>query len=253
MRYWFPLGVRIQWKTPEVGALLALSHEVWRLIEVNPIPEDQWTDDERAQREKWSVGDWEPQMIVVRPVGVTGEDPRARDHDKHYRLRKQNYRWDVYPDEHYPVCAQCHEPLPCREQVNQKITTAEILEMGRYEVEGMCPTCQELITTRQKTVTFAENVMVPLGPPVTFHLRNGCRSGAAKYDRKLVAAHPTRKPVWFCDGHVENHQNGTYSCTALDACPGIQAEHTHYSVCSCHRWDGSDTPLMTRRVEGETA
>lgn len=230
---WYPLGAeRLYYSPPPVGALTAIGHAVWRVVDVQPVPSEKWTDEEREAIEKISHK-YRPHMVVVRPVEITGDDPRARDHDVH--LHAAGATWHVYPDEHYPVCAACGEPLPCREQMAARIAEQSAKYMDRYATEGVCPACQEPVTSRQKSMTFSENLEVPAGPPVTFHVgRGGCRQSAADYEKRWVAADPNRRrAVLSCAGHVTTHNDGTYECTEFNECPGPRAKHTSFSVCRC--------------------
>lgn len=233
---WSPRGTRSTFGDPDVGALIAWNHAVWRVVEVRPVPEDQWTDDERrtvAITMERSRHKAIPKTVVVRPVHITSDDPRARRHDVHLRP-SSHYMWEVYPDEHYPICASCHEPLPCREKSAEQVAAGAMREMARYETPGVCPGCGEVVTGRQKAHTFQQNLHVLAGPPVTFHTgRRGCRYEAAEYERKLLKQDPAHRRVLSCTGHVTNHNDGTYDCTALNECPGPQADHESYGVCRC--------------------
>ena len=112
-----------------------------------------------------------PWRIVIRPVSVTADDPRSRDYDITLEMRPGRYKgFDVYPDGHYPACAQCREPVPCRDEMTRKLTEAAEKDAARYDIPGLCPACSEPVTSRHKVMTFEENLRVPLGPPVTFHV-----------------------------------------------------------------------------------
>ncbi|WP_139179959.1 hypothetical protein [Gordonia westfalica] len=53
----------------------------------------------------------------------------------------------------------------------------------RYGTPGVCPSCQEPVTRRQRVITFERN-LYGLGT-VTFHLREKCRHAAFEYDREV--------------------------------------------------------------------
>ena len=214
---WYPSGTQSTYGMPKVGALIAFEHAVYRIMEIRDRPGNE----ER------------PKVVVMRPVGISDDDLKARDHDLHGSCgARANFH--VYPSEHYPICAKCHEPLPCREQMVKRVTEASIKRMGRYEIAGICPWCSEVVTARQQSRTFNENVEVIFGPPVTFHLRNRCWYGARDYEQRWVAADPeNRKAIYSCPGHVTTHSDGTYDCTQLNECPGPQAAHPSYSTCGC--------------------
>jgi hypothetical protein len=235
---WYPRGTRPSYY-PEPGQLLAYDHAVYRVIEVRVKPDDQWPEGLREQlagrRQSVRLA-YAPYNVVVRPVRVTGNDPTARNHDMH--LSKPGGRmvaWDIYPNEHYPICGACLEPLPCRHEHARHVAEQQMQQLSRYEDAGVCPSCRELVTTRQKSLTFSENLEIPGGPPVTFHIgRRGCRYSAGEYEKRWVAADPERrKATLSCPGHVTNHNDGTYDCTQLAECPGPLAFHPSYSVCRC--------------------
>lgn len=213
---WYPSGTRHK-RRPDVGDLVPYEHAVWRVVEVRD------RDDEER-----------PYAVTLRPVEETRDDPRARDSDLHLSIHRY-YSWDVYPDEHYPICACCYEPLPCRYKVAERAGEAALKKMGRYETAGVCPACEEPVTGRQKSLTFSENLEVLGGPSVTFHVgRRGCSYTAGEYEKRWVAADPERRRASLtCRGRVTNHNDGTYDCTELAECPGPSARHDVYTTCSC--------------------
>ena len=254
-RHWFPLGTQRLYSEPKPGQFIAFDHAVWRVIEVNSIPTDLWTDEDR-QRAKLRKGT-EPRAVVLRPARITGEDPRARDHDRHFAHRP-GYTWEIYPTEHYPICAQCHEPLPCRDQEAQREAERSMKHLERYLMPGVCPCCQEPVTSRAKSRTFEENVEMPGGPPVTFHIgRSNCRYDAAAYEKRWVAVDPDNRRVELsCSGSVVNHNDGTYECSAWVNCNGPTAFHPDYRTCDdrecrakgafgCHPWPDAKLRQVT--------
>lgn len=230
-RYWFPLGTRHIYGCPAVGDVVALNHEVWRVVEIRDLPPEQWRDADRLRS-----GKHKPQVARLRPARLVNHpDPvKAKSEDEHYGTLHV-WSWDVYPDpEHYPVCACCGEPMPCRAEVGRKTAQEAVEHMGRFEVDGVCPACSEPVTKRQKSLTFSENLEVLGGPPVTFHLRGKCHYSAMKYEQRWVAADPARRRTLLsCAGHLTNHNDGTYDCTAYGECPGPVARHNSASVCAC--------------------
>jgi len=229
--YWCGEGTSRTHTPPEPGTLIAHEHAVWRVVEITDLPREKWTE---RELEDWLHGDGSTTMVVIlRPVRITSTDVRARDHDMPYRWPR-HIGWDVYPDEHYPVCSACGEPTPCREKIGQRVGAREMKRMERYETQGICPACQTPVTYRQRSLTFPDNVELPGGPPVTFHRRKRCLYYAAEYEQAWVAADPGRRRATLsCTGHVTNHGDGTYDCTQLADCPGPAARHRSYSVCFC--------------------
>jgi hypothetical protein len=132
--------------------------------------------------------------------------------------------------EHYSVCVCCGELPPC-----SAVWTADVAEKlteraARYETEGICPACEEVITHRQRSIRFEENLHVPLGPPVTFHRRGKCWSSAIDYDRSIARA-TGRAPILSCEGRQVRHEDGARECDA-PGCPGEAAQHRSWSICA---------------------
>ena len=217
----------------KVGALVPLDHRVFRVVEINPRDPVDWSDEDRRVvkgikpelRDKYA-----PRMMVLRPI-----DAEGRDNDEHYQIGgRSRFTWHVYPDEHYPICSKCHEPVPCREQMAERISEAAGKLMGRYDLAGKCPACDEVVTRRQESVTFPDNVVVMFGPPVTFHRRRRCFRSAVAYEKRWAAADPENRQCQLsCTGNLTNHNDGTYECTTGASCPGV-VEHRAWSVCDCH-------------------
>lgn len=224
-------------REPQAGMLWPYEHVVYRIIDVEPVPETDWTDEERRRVNGYLPqyrAEYAPKRIIVRPVHINTGDVRDRDHDRHLRIGARSMGLDVYDDEHYPICAQCHEPLPCRDQMAQRVSTEAMAHMSRYEMAGVCPACEEPVTGRQKSQTWPDNAVIPQGPPVTFHLRRQCHYEAVRYEKQWVALDPDRRRTLLsCGGMVTNHNDGTYQCTQLTECPGPTAEHRSYTVCRC--------------------
>lgn len=198
------------------GDVLPWEHAAYRVIEVRPL-----ADPDR------------PTAVRLRPV-------RDDSHGSDLHLAVgQFYHWSVYPDpDHYPVCSTCGEPTPCRTKMAEITATEAGKRMDRYSMPGCCPVCREPVTQQQKSVTFAENLEVPGGPPVTFHLREKCVLSAVVYERRWQQLDPqNRRCQLSCPGHITVHNEGTpgdtYECSEWPDCPGPQAAHHAYSVCEC--------------------
>lgn len=232
---WRPLGTKDA-QLPRVGDLIAWRHEVWRVLEITLAAEVDWSDDERMfmSRITPEVRDqYAPKHVIVRPARITGTDVRDRDWDVSLRARPGTFRaWRVYPDEHYPVCAQCHEPMPCREEMGRREGEKAMRQVNRYSTPGVCPACNEPITSRQRLLmSFEDNIEVPGGAPVTFHLRAECRGGAIRYEQRWAAADPgNRHTTLSCPGHLQRHSYGT-ECSEGPYCPGEKVGHRQVSSC----------------------
>lgn len=190
---WWPDHTVRRRTPPAVGELMPWQHAVWRVVDVRRVPEDQWTDEQRRYFERRGAA---PVMVVVRPVAITSDDPTARAHDLHLSTRHSWPEWWVYRDEHYPMCGTCGEPTPCRESLGMRIAEQAMAQLARFEQPGVCPNCAEPITARQKSWTCPDNLEIPGGPPVTWHVGRGrCRWAAAEYEKRWVALDPRRTPL----------------------------------------------------------
>lgn len=233
-RRWRPLGADAHTGNPEIGALVAVDHTVYRVQEIRPKPRIDW--DQRGidlvERHGEKAA---PVNVIVRPAHITGDDPKLCRHDKHLRAYGEMSRWWVYPHEHYPICASCSEPMPCRERLAIETSESAAKHMARYEIAGICPACGEPVTQRQGSRTFDENLYMPGGPPVTFHAsRRECWSGLVKYEDKWVQADPeNRKRRYRCRGVLTTHTSTVYECSLGVECPGPQASHLALTGCSC--------------------
>lgn len=246
-QHWFPLGARTVYRAPAPGDVIAYDHQAWRVVEVRERPAEDGIARTAAR---------------VRPVALVDHpDPvKAARKDRHLA----GWSWSVYPDpEHYPVCACCGEPCPCRIEVGRQVAEREIRQMGLYDAPGVCPACKNPVTDRQRSIGFTENLVMPGGPPVVFHLRKQCRDAAMTYEQRWAAQDPdTRRCTLSCTGTVTNHNDGTYDCTASIECPGPAAYHTTYQPCSCvdcHSQPGTrgagarPDPVARRKSPGEAS
>lgn len=235
-RPWFPLGAVTHHGPPPPGSLVAAYHAVWRVRSVAPVPVTDWTtDDDHAIGRLGEPA--EPWVVVLRPARLTDDDPAPHRRDRHLRVRR-GQSWHVYPDGHYPICGACAEPTPCREREAAQEARRQAERMARFDTPGVCPSCGEPVTARQKSRTFAENVVVPLGPPVTFHTRARCHADLLDYEDVWVAADPghrvsSRPPV--CPGTEIIHPGtGVYDCSLGARCPGVTHPRVvHRSMTAC--------------------
>lgn len=172
---WKPWGaVRVD-GVPAAGSLVADDHTVWRVVEVVELDCDP---------------DW-PGARTHELVLQSLTGPRASR-----RVPTGPYSaWWAYADR-YPVCSCCGEPPPCREQLADEAVERALDRMRRFELAGVCPACGQPVTARQRAATFPDNIEIPLGPPVTFHLAPAaCRRAAAAYQRAWLACFPDRPEI----------------------------------------------------------
>lgn len=178
---WHPMGaLPVRTGRPQADDLIPLAHVVYRVLESRRLPRAHWTAEDRGAV---SGGAIEPYVLHLRPVDAVDseQDVFAGTGGAH------TFRFDRYPSAHYPICADCREPLPCRDQVAAELSAAAIERLSRFEDATRCPACGHAVTRWQRSRTWADNAVIPGGPAVTFHLRSSCRRAAAEYARALTA------------------------------------------------------------------
>lgn len=164
--YWAPHDAH-RFHKPEPGSIVAYDFKPWRLIDIRRDVEHR---DHPGRK-----------YIVYRLRPLDAGD--SSDRDEH---RGWTYGGPVVLDEHYGLCVHCNELLPCRATMARRAAEKAAERMKRYETPGVCPACQEPVTLRQEHETFP-NVVVPIGPPVTFHAgRRKCRSAMERYRKQAV-------------------------------------------------------------------
>lgn len=161
----YPKDARHDHRPLQAGDLIALDYKPWRIREIREMPPDL-ADGRTHLRVRSAAAD---QTFESHPddVSISG---RAESLRYLYRLQ-----------EHYGLCVKCGDLQPCREVETDRAIRKETQRMMRYSTPGICPCCAEVVTHRQKRETFP-NVIVPLGPPVTFHAgRRGCARAMERY------------------------------------------------------------------------
>lgn len=233
MGRWAPAMSKTHYdRRPPVGQLIALDRKPWRVLTVEDVPADEWSDE---HRDRW-LDDNMPDPWHYRPFEVVVEDAfgqrgRLTVGPRHFAS------WHVLP-EHYAVCVSCGELAPCLHHTSM-LAAQRVMKRVEHDMQilpGCCPACQEPITSRQESVTFpGENLLVPLGyPDPTFHLRRACRSGAERYEEMWVAVDPTRPRSLLtlrCTGGIVVHHDGSAECHGAEDCPSVYAHHRHYTAC----------------------
>lgn len=131
--------------------------------------------------------------------------------------------WSHLP-EHHPICGACRKLLPCEHVVIETIAAASTKTMNRFSTPGVCPQCQEPVTTRQASHTFDKNLHGLAA--VTFHLRQSCRSAAYDYDQRLHA--DDGKNELTCPGsswiRYTEDRHRIFYCSE-EACRGVDRRH----------------------------
>lgn len=169
---WYPESCD-RGQAPTVGCVVAYEFKPWRVIDMRlSVPHPEHPD------ELFTV-------YQLRPADADAVDDADRDIHRGWRGTPSGYAGPVVLREHYGLCVHCDELLPCREVMAERWAQENAKRMSRYETPGMCPACLQPVTTRQKSETLP-NVVVPLGPPVTFHAgRKGCAHSLRKYREKV--------------------------------------------------------------------
>ena len=202
----------------------------WRVHEIRTLDED----DGRVH-------------VVFRPPGDIYD---LAEHNRSAAIRKHASIYRL-PD-HYSLCHVCGELPPCTHVWTERLSTADAERNARFEVEGICPSCQKPVTRRQDVHRFDENLYVPLGPPVTFHARQTCAGGAVAYDSALAKKNGT-PPRLSCEGRIVHHLDGDRACSNI-TCPGPRLRHRAMSMCyvlaeKCNRpecWALEDSRAIAR-------
>jgi hypothetical protein len=250
---WLPSGVsRNTQRRPEVGTLVAFAHAACRVMHVRDA--EQLSEEEEAYLDGMNPivrARHMPFVITLRREHgpkIEGENSRQ---EGGLRCGVRFYGFDVYETDRVPLCSCCSDPWPCRLLIaeDQAKKAAVQMEEELKLLPGCCPTCQEPITSRQKTITFpGEYVRNPLAPadPV-FHLRSTCRSDAASYEDQWVKADPSRPRSLLtltCEGKLITCGDGHAECHGAEDCPSVHARHRSMSSCytqshGCGRQCGS--------------
>lgn len=257
---YIPIGIQRSWepseyipwfkRLPPVPCTIALNRRPYQLFEIVEVSPGNWKPDDWQEYElryKWArdarkrypaPGEW-PQRPMDFRLTEPGKDEKLLARVQPWKARPTNSNlWFVLGD-HYSVCASCGELSPCREYVASRNRdyvankANEKLERDLQILPGCCWACGEVITQRQKSISLeGENVDLPGGPPVHFHLREKCRYDAREYEKRWAALDPRRRLTLSCPGKVIYHVDGM-ECSEDPLCPGEEAYHC--SGMSNHR------------------
>lgn len=239
---WNPLGVAREYgrRRPTIGDLVAYDYRAWEVAHV--------TVRDFADEDQEYLTGYRPQYREqMRPYSVTLRRVHGARHERENSrqeiglgIRAFTYGgFDRYENARVPLCS-CHgHPWPCLESDQQAQAAKEIAaaEKELRLMPGCCPACEEPVTSRQRSITFAgPNVRNPLAEGPTFHLRRACSHAAARYEDVWVADEPGRARSLLtltCAGTVIVHHDGTAECFGADDsdCPSVHADHRCYSAC----------------------
>jgi hypothetical protein len=260
-RTWNPLQTDRR-RRPETGNLIALDHAVWRIAAVTDLPfsdtdRETWMDVGMPDPATWhgrpyrADVDWvagvRPDWALTGPVDTASVDIAANN-------SWSGAQWDVYPPSgRWPQCSCCGEPMPCRAEMEDREVTAglNLVEKFAKRLPGCCWGCEEPITRRQKSVTYAgDNLDLPGGPEARFHTRADCHYYACRYELRWIAVDPRRERVLTypkCAGILVVHGDGSSECrSGTSALGGVRESerecrghltHDHAAHQACYVGD----------------
>jgi hypothetical protein len=246
-RKWYPLGTHRSYETrrPSPGTLLAQAHAVWRVVSVTDLDRKAWTDDDKANPAR------PPFRVNVNFVG--GKQPTRTLDEKgeplvfHQDVHALQWTpWDVYQGGRWPQCSCCGEPMPCRAEMQDQDIDAAMTRVEKLtkRMPGCCWACEGPITSRQKSILYVgDNLELPGGPDVRFHLRSDCAEVARRYELLWLSMDHTRRRMLTapaCSGSLMWHQDGTLEC--VDGAPECQGRtHAHRYQATCYNLRGRDS------------
>ncbi len=225
------------------GQIVIAERRPFRIDRIRELPTDKWP--ERFVKAWQDRGMPDAATWWERPFLVTGfwEDS-TEDTRGHSTTAPASHSWDVLP-EHYAVCRHCGELPPCSHVHNERIMdrATERMAEDMAILPGVCHGCREPISSRQKSFTFpGENLIRPdLGDHTAiFHTRNRCLWELRKYDKRWATAETDRMPLFFCEGTLVHHFDGTPECDN-EAC-GAKGELVGLVDHRCQIWHNPGTP-----------
>lgn len=240
---WSPLQATLQ-RRPKPGDVIARDHAVWQVTAVADVPlsdadRDVWLEAGMPDLASWNG---RPYRVDVDWVAGARPDWAAADGPVPARMdvpaeRYPRHRWEVYRSGRWPRCSCCGEPMPCRAELEDREVTAALKQVEKWakRLPGCCWGCGEPISRRQKSVTYAgDNLDLPGGLEVRFHVRSGCFHYATRYELRWIAVDPRRERVltWpKCGGILVVHSDGSSECMSG---PGLVGEHAGEPDCRGH-------------------
>lgn len=226
---------------PKVGDVVAWNRAAWEithLIDAEPTAEEAERITRYLERYRHELAPYRLTLHRLHGPASKHENDR-QDMGLRVAPRYGGGHLPIYPNGRVPLCS-CHgHPWPCREADEQEQAEKELKAAERElaRMPGVCPACDEPVTSRQKSITFGgPNVRNPLTVGPTYHLRRRCRHGAADYEEAWVNAEPGRLRSLLtlrCAGSIIVHGDGSAECFGADDsdCPSVYASHRSYSAC----------------------
>lgn len=227
---WFPNGAHPSRKPPAPGEIVALDHTAYEVESISAVPRPEWTEEDWELVHRYGSSKTPLRVILRR---VSGPD-KGCDELHHFTARGDieggtsgGTTWNVYEKRHWSACGRCGEPSPCREVCQERYIAARMERMNRYATPGVCPACSEPVTDKQKSITFADNIETPVGPPVTYHVgRVGCRLAALEYQKAWKAAADGREEILAEEEPYSGTPNPTQRHLLALAADGLLACHS---------------------------
>ncbi len=216
---WYPRseGIITSADRPQRGHKIAWRYATWKITEVFD-PDD--------------TGAYNVTLRHLTGPVLTTDGIISDDHGTYLGLTvHQHYQWHYLARRH-TICS-CHGHIwPCYEYDQDRHAAWETRQMERALAgaqSGVCASCREQITSRQKTITFPEpSLFVPGAPGPTFHAgRSECWRDARAYEvEKRLVAYPEATRIASCPGQGFVHEIGlTFECTAGPGCTGLHGAH----------------------------
>jgi hypothetical protein len=128
----------------EPGDLIEWHHQAAAVVEVRPVPEADWNEEDRSRLDRYGP---RPFYLALRVIG--------EQRDRHYRYGPGLSRLLRVLPEHYAVCVVDGELMPCA-HTRQERVIAKAME----QLERMCAHCQRVIEPGHTTIrvrTFGED------------------------------------------------------------------------------------------------
>jgi len=187
---WRPLGVSRRYSSrPSVGDVVAIDHRAWEVTHViDAIPTAEEEARLNAYRAEYREKHLPYKVSLKRLHGPRHENENSRA-EVGYRVPVGAFgAFPQYKDGRVPLCS-CHgHPWPCLEAEQQRYAEAELAkaEKALRVLPGCCPACGEVVTHRQKSITFGgPNVSNPLAEGPTYHLRRKVQTGRGRVRREV--------------------------------------------------------------------
>ena len=240
---WEPQGGhRKEWRDLERGDLIQDDRKLWSVIEVRDVPVIDWDEHDREGYECHCLRQRNPRFVPLAPEAPCSEEewahrpvyliavPAAGGKRHHSKVRVYaDFRGAYVISPHHPVCKDCGELWPCREvEIGLEVDkqAAKLTELEKI-LPGCCWSCNEPVTHKQGSIRFGgENLLLPGADSPVFHLRRkgSCRSAAAGYEKRWIAADETRRWRLQCPGKLVRHVDGD-ECSEDPLCPGSGVNH----------------------------